>query len=79
MKSSEIQQIFNRLEPCPFCGKKEDEQGVQTLFFGQYPGKSSHYQIHCTTCNATLVDDRPDKVQTNWNTRDGIHPIDKEK
>jgi restriction alleviation protein Lar len=66
-----IDEIFHQLDPCPFCGKKE-EGGIQTLWYGRY--QSRHF-IKCIPCAIVMYDDRADKVITTWNTRGGVHPL----
>lgn len=76
MTKEKAQKIFDRLEPCPFCGKKE-EGGHQTLIFSPFPKSISKYQVRCISCGVYMIDDREDKVIANWNTRNGVHPIEK--
>jgi len=58
--------VKNRLEPCPFCMRKYDDHGIQTLFLGyEYP----YYRISCVTCGIVMKQDREDKVISIWNNR----------
>lgn len=63
--------VKNGIDPCPLCGGKEGE----TVLLGY---KEPRYLITCTECNLTVIDDRKDKVQGKWNTRNGIDFWDKQ-
>lgn len=60
---------FDQLMPCPFCRRKYDKKGIQSLFCGAKPPVSSVgiYVVRCVYCSVEMTDDRMDKVITNWN------------
>lgn len=55
------------LLPCPFCGG----EAIQN----NHPDLEGRYYVKCTDCNATIVDDRPDKVHARWNERKGFNTV----
>lgn len=52
----------NHISPCPFCGGKE---GDNVILGYEYP----KYRIACVPCGVVMINDRKDKVITNWNRR----------
>lgn len=60
---------IRNINPCPFCGGLENED----VYFGQL-GDVPKYKITCIPCGVTLIDDRPDKVISNWNNRASAPP-----
>jgi hypothetical protein len=57
--------VANGIDPCPLCGGKEGE----SVILGY---KHPYYRITCTDCSLIITDDRKDKVQGKWNTRNGV-------
>lgn len=56
------------LKPCPFCGG-------QPIFVNNV--RVGHpYGLKCVPCDYTLHDDRRDKVESNWNNRLPLSPVE---
>lgn len=62
--------VTNGIDPCPLCGGKEGDD----VFLGY---KEPRYMITCVPCSLRIIDDRKDKVQGKWNTRNGKDHWDK--
>lgn len=56
--------VANGIKPCPLCNGMEGED----VFLGY---QEPIYMITCIPCGLKIIDDRKDKVQAKWNTRNG--------